>query len=114
MLDFIGRTRFERLGIFKYSQEEGSRAAKMSNQIPARIKNARYRIAMLVQQQIAHEIARARVGNELKLLVDQPHVARSQADAPDIDARVILSKAAPVGEFIWRRITGSRGYDLLA
>ncbi len=114
LLDFIGRTRFERLGIFKYSQEEGSRAAKMSNQIPARIKNARYRIAMLVQQQIAHEIARARVGSELKLLVDQPHVARSQADAPDIDARVILSKAAPVGEFIWRRITGSRGYDLLA
>jgi ribosomal protein S12 methylthiotransferase len=114
LLDFIGRTRFERLGIFKYSQEEGSRAAKMSNQIPASVKNARYRIAMSIQQQIAHEIARAKVGSELKLLVDQPHVARSQADAPDIDARVILSKAASVGEFIWRRITGSRGYDFLA
>jgi ribosomal protein S12 methylthiotransferase len=114
LLEFIERTRFERLGIFKYSQEERSGAAKMSNQIPARIKNARYRIAMLVQQQIAHEIARARVGSELKLLVDHPHVARSQADAPDIDARVILSKAALVGEFIWRRITGSRGYDLMA
>jgi ribosomal protein S12 methylthiotransferase len=114
LLDFIGRTRFERLGIFKYSQEEGSRAAKMSNQTPARIKNARYRTAMSIQQQIAHDIAREKIGSEIKLLVDQPHVARSEADAPDVDGRVILSKAAPVGEFISRKITGSRGYDLLA
>jgi ribosomal protein S12 methylthiotransferase len=92
LLDFIGRARFERLGIFKYSQEEGSRAAKMSNQIPTRIKNARYRIAMSIQQQIAHDIARKKVGSEIKLLVDQPHVARSEADAPDVDARVILSR----------------------
>src|SRR6266403_1676020 len=114
LVDFIGRTRFERLGIFKYSQEEGSRAAKMSNQIPARIKNARYRTAMSIQQQIAHDIAREKIGSEVKLLVDQPLVARSEADAPDVDGRVILSKAAPVGEFISRKITGSRGYDLLA
>jgi ribosomal protein S12 methylthiotransferase len=114
LLDFIKCTRFERLGIFKYSREEGSRAAKMPNQIPARIKNARYRIAMSIQQQIAHDIAREKVGSEIKLLVDQPYVARSEADAPEVDARVILSKTAPVGEFIWRKIIGSRGYDLLA
>src|SRR5216110_4081944 len=52
LLDFIRRTRFERLGIFKYSQEEGSRAAKMPGQIPAKIKSARYREAMSIQQQI--------------------------------------------------------------
>jgi ribosomal protein S12 methylthiotransferase len=114
LLDFIRRTRFERLGVFKYSKEEGSRAAKMPGQIPAKIKNARYRAAMAVQQSIAHEIARENVGRRLKLLVDQPHVARSEADAPDVDARVVLSEAAPVGEFVWRTITGSRGYDLLA
>jgi len=114
LLDFIGRTRFERLGIFKYSQEEGSRAAKMPGQIPAKIKNARYRAAMSVQQQIAHDLTLEKVGSDLKLLVDQPHIARSEGDAPDVDARVILSEAAPVGEFVWRRITGSRGYDLLA
>ena len=114
LLDFIRRTRFERLGIFKYSQEEGSRAAKMPGQIPAKIKNARYRAAMSVQQQIAHDLAREKVGSELKLLVDQPHMARSEGDAPDVDARVVLCEAAPVGEFISRRITGSRGYDLLA
>jgi ribosomal protein S12 methylthiotransferase len=114
LLDFIRRTRFERLGVFKYSQEQGSRAAKMPGQIPATVKNARYRTAMSIQRGIAHEIAGAKIGAELKLLVDQPHAARSEADAPDVDARVILSKEAPVGEFIWRTIAGSRGYDLLA
>ena len=114
LLDFIKHTRFERLGIFKYSREEGSRAAKMPNQVPAGVKNARYRIAMSIQQQIAQDLAREKVGSEIKLLVDQPYVARSEADAPEVDARVILAKTAPVGEFIWRKIIGSRGYDLLA
>jgi len=114
LLEFIRRIRFERLGIFKYSQEEGSRAAKMPGQVPVKIKNARYRMAMSIQREIAHEIAREKTGRELKLLVDQPHVARSEADAPDVDARVVLSKEAPVGEFVQRTIVGSRGYDLLA
>jgi ribosomal protein S12 methylthiotransferase len=114
LLEFIERTRFERLGVFKYSQEEGSRAAKMPEQLPASIKNERYRRAMTVQQRIAREIASANVGRELRLLVDQPLIARTEADAPDVDARVILSEPAAVGEFTIRRITGSRGYDLLA
>ena len=114
LLEFIERTRFERLGVFKYSQEEGSRAAKMPEQIPARIKNERYRRAMTLQQQIAREIAAEKVGHELRLLVDQPLIARTEADAPDVDARVILSEPAAVGEFVTRRINGSRGYDLIA
>ena len=114
LIDFIRRTRFERLGIFKYSQEEGSRAAKMPEQIPAKIKNARYRQAMSVQQSIAHDLAFQKIGSEVKLLVDQPHIARTEGDAPDIDTRVVLSKGAPVGEFVWRSVSGSRGYDLLA
>jgi ribosomal protein S12 methylthiotransferase len=114
LMDFIRRSRFERLGIFKYSQEEGSRAARMTAQVPAKIKNARYRVAMALQQAIAHEIAREKIGSELKVLVDQPHVARTEGDAPDVDARVVLLNPAPVGEFIRRTITGSRGYDLLA
>jgi ribosomal protein S12 methylthiotransferase len=114
LLDFIRRSRFERLGIFKYSQEEGSRAAGMRGQVLAKIKNSRYRAAMAMQQSIAYDLAREKIGNELKLLVDQPHVARSEADAPDVDARVVLSERAPVGEFIRRTVKGSRGYDLLA
>ena len=114
LMGFIERTRFERLGIFKYSQEEGSRAAQMPDQLPSKIKNARYQRAMQLQQKIAHEMARARIGQQVKLLVDQPLVARTEADAPDVDARVILSEPAPVGEFAQRTIKGARGYDLLA
>lgn len=114
LLEFIERTRFERLGVFKYSQEEGSRAAKMTDQIPASVKNDRYRRAMTVQQRIAREMAAEKVGREMRLLVDQPLIARTEGDAPEVDTRVILSQPAPVGEFVRRRITGSRGYDLLA
>jgi ribosomal protein S12 methylthiotransferase len=113
LLDFIECTRFERLGIFKYSREEGSRAPKMPGQISAKVKNERHRRAMTLQQKIAHEIAAAKIGSELKLLVDQPLVARTEADAPDVDTRVVLSQPAPVGEFITRKIQGARGYDLL-
>ena len=114
LLDFIERTRFERLGIFKYSREEGSRAAKMPGQISAKVKNERHRRAMTLQQKIAHEIAADKIGSKLRLLVDQPFVARTETDAPDVDARVLLSQPGPVGEFITREIQGARGYDLLA
>ncbi len=114
LLEFIERIRFERLGIFKYSQEEGSRAAKMPGQISAAQKNSRFRRAMTLQQKIAREIAAEKVGHELKLLVDQPLIARTEADAPEVDTRVILAEAAPVGEFVRRKIRGTRGYDLLA
>ncbi|MDQ3198444.1 MAG: 30S ribosomal protein S12 methylthiotransferase RimO, partial [Verrucomicrobiota bacterium] len=99
LLEFIERVRFERLGVFKYSQEEGSRAAKMPGQISTAQKNARFRKAMTLQQKIAREIAAERVGQELKLLVDQPLIARTEADAPEVDTRVLLAESAPVGEF---------------
>jgi ribosomal protein S12 methylthiotransferase len=86
----------------------------MPGQIPAKVKNERHRRAMTLQQKIAHEIAASKIGTEVKLLVDQPLVARTEADAPDVDARVLLSEPAPAGEFIMRQIRGSRGYDLLA
>ncbi|HUE62279.1 MAG TPA: 30S ribosomal protein S12 methylthiotransferase RimO [Chthoniobacterales bacterium] len=114
LLEFIARVRFERLGIFKYSREEGSRAAKMQGQVPVKLKNARYREAMSIQQKIAHEMARENIGRQLKLLVDQPLIARTEADAPEVDTRVILAKPAQVGEFVVKSITGARGYDLLA
>ncbi|HEV8423390.1 MAG TPA: 30S ribosomal protein S12 methylthiotransferase RimO [Chthoniobacterales bacterium] len=114
LLEFIQHVRFERLGVFKYSQEEGSRAAKMPEQISTARKNLRYRQAMTLQQKIAREIAAAQIGRELRLLVDQPLIARSEADAPEVDTRVILAEPAPVGEFIRRKIRSARGYDLVA
>jgi len=113
LLDFIRRTRFERLGVFCYSQEEGSRAAKMEGQLPQKVKAARYKKAMKLQQRIAREISEAQVGRTIRALTDQPLVARAAADAPDIDGRILLTKAAPVGEFIDVRITGTQVYDLI-
>ncbi len=114
LLDFIERTRFERLGVFVYSREEGSRAAKMPGQVPARIKNRRHREAMKLQQRIASELAAAQAGKTLRVLVDQPRVARSAHDALDVDCRVILSREQPVGEFADVAVTGSYVYDLVA
>ena len=113
LLAFIEQTRFERLGIFTYSQEEGSRAAKMSEQVPVATKNARYRRAMQLQQKIANQLANAMIGKEIKALVEQPLIARSEGDAPEVDTRVLLTTAgAPVGEFVKVRITGTQVYDL--
>jgi ribosomal protein S12 methylthiotransferase len=113
LLDFIRRTRFERLGVFCYSQEEGSRAAKMDGQLPQKVKAARYKKAMKLQQRIAREVSEAQVGRTLRALVDQPLVARAAADAPDIDGRILLAAPAPVGQFIDVEITGTQVYDLV-
>jgi len=114
LLEFIERVRFERLGIFKYSQEESSRAGKMEGQLPEKIKNQRYRAAMKLQQRIAAELAESQRGKILRVLVEQPRIARSEHDAPEVDCRVILSRKSPVGEFINVRATGAQVYDLLA
>ncbi len=112
LLDFITRTRFERLGVFCYSQEEGSRAAKMEGQLPQKVKKARYKKAMKLQQRIAREVSAAQVGKTIRALVDQPLIARGAADAPDIDGRILLREPAPVGEFVNVRIDGTQVYDL--
>jgi ribosomal protein S12 methylthiotransferase len=112
LLEFIARIRFERLGIFTYSQEDGSRAAKMSDQLSAATKNVRYRRAMQLQRQIASELAKSMIGRRIKALVEQPLVARTEGDAPEVDTRVLLARRAPVGEFVKVRITGTQVYDL--
>lgn len=114
LLQFMENVRFERLGIFSYSQEESSRAGKMENQIPVRVKNRRYREAMKLQQRIAAEMAESQQGKTLRVLVEQPRIGRTEHDAPDVDCRVILTKNAPVGSFIDVKVTGAQVYDLVA
>jgi ribosomal protein S12 methylthiotransferase len=112
LLDFIERVRFERLGVFMYSQEEGSRAAKMPDQVAHSIKQARYQEAMELQQKIAREHSLAKLDSELKVLVEQPLVGRTEGDAPEVDTRVLLESPGPVGNFAKVRITGAQVYDL--
>jgi ribosomal protein S12 methylthiotransferase len=112
--DFIEETRFERLGVFRYSREEGTRAAKLPGQIPAKEKERRWRRLMALQQGVAAAVSRESVGRILPVLVEEPGVARGEADAPDIDGRVYVPRELPVGEFTRVAITGCDAYDLSA
>lgn len=114
LCDFIRETRFERLGVFRYSQEEGTRAAKMVDQVPAKVKEARWHRTMALQKEIAADVSHAYVGRRLRVLVEEPGVARGEADAPDIDGRVYVPRDLPVGEFTEVEITSFQDYDLLA
>jgi ribosomal protein S12 methylthiotransferase len=114
LLEFIARIQFERLGVFGYSQEEGSRAAKMAGQVPVAVRRRRHRRAMQLQQRVAAQTSARMVGRRLRVLVDAPLVARTQGDAPDVDGRVLLARPAPVGEFADVVIDGTQVYDLTA
>jgi ribosomal protein S12 methylthiotransferase len=114
LCEFITQARFERVGVFRYSQEEGTRAARFSDQVPAKTKEARWHRVMKLQKQIAADLSGLAVGRTMRVLVDEPGSARGQADAPDVDARVFVPLALPVGEFASVAITGFEGYDLHA
>jgi ribosomal protein S12 methylthiotransferase len=114
LCEFIREAKFDRLGVFRYSQEEGTRAAKMDEQLPKKTKEARWHRTMALQKEIASEVSQAAVGKTLRVLVEEPGVARGEADAPDIDGRVYVPRELPVGEFAEVKITGFHDYDLLA
>lgn len=114
LLNFIQTTKFERLGVFKYSQEDGTRAAKLEDQHNTRIKQARWKRAMALQKEIAAEISNRSLGKSVRVLIEKSGVARSQADAPDIDGRIFVDPSLPVGEFSDVTILGAKDYDLIA
>jgi ribosomal protein S12 methylthiotransferase len=114
LLEFMQARRFERLGVFNYSKEEESRAAKLPDQIHGGTKKRRQREAMLIQQQIAAEHAQTQVGKEMTILADTPLLGRTEGDAPDVDCRVHFTSPVEAGEFHRVRVTGTRGYDIEA
>ncbi|MCE0483701.1 MAG: 30S ribosomal protein S12 methylthiotransferase RimO [Methylacidiphilales bacterium] len=114
LLKFIEETRFERLGVFKYSREEGTRAAKRDDQVHPRTKQSRWVKAMALQRHIALELTAAAKGRRIRVLVESPGIARSEADAPEVDARVFVPDHLPVGEFAEVTVTSSKEYDLIA
>jgi ribosomal protein S12 methylthiotransferase len=114
LCEFVRETQFERLGVFRYSQEEGTRAAKMEEQISPKVKEARWHRVMALQHAIAANVSKGYVGRSLRVLVEEPGVARGEADAPDIDGRVYVPRTLPVGAFVDVKITGYQDYDLLA
>jgi ribosomal protein S12 methylthiotransferase len=114
LLEFIREFRFERAGVFQYSKEEGTRAEKMDGHLHHATRKSRWSRAMAELQKIAGETNQAQVGKAVRVLVEQPGVARTQWDAPEIDGSVMVDEAIPVGEFANITIGDWRGYDLVA
>lgn len=149
LVGFVRAMRFERLGVFTYSREEGTPAAKLAGHVPARVKRARSRQLMRVQRTISREVLESYAGRVIKVLVegqrrpefdldgiDWEHglvrqskvsvclsgaselfVARSEADAPEIDGVVFVhspKKTLQVGQFAWVKVVGHTDYDLVA
>ncbi|MDD6036297.1 MAG: 30S ribosomal protein S12 methylthiotransferase RimO [Lachnospiraceae bacterium] len=121
LLDFVKEVQFDRLGVFTYSKEENTPAAKMKGQITAREKRRRQKEIMELQQEIAFKHARQKIGKryvamiEGKMPGDGVYLARTYMDAPNIDGYLFVESDEQYesGEFVKVRITGAKGYDLM-
>ena len=121
LLDFVEKMRFDRLGVFTYSKEEGTPAAKMKPQIPARVKKKRQKDLMLLQQKIAFEAAGEMEGRVVDAIVEgqlvgEPvYLARTYKDAPGVDGVLFIEtqRELMTGDLVKAVITGSREYDLI-
>ena len=116
LLEFIEEARFERLGMFQYSQEDHTPAGTMTQQLSPKVKKQRYRRAMSVQQRVSRGVQQGFVGKTIRVLVENGGaggwVGRSHADAPEIDGSVQVIGKAQVGEFATVKVTGATEYDL--
>ncbi len=120
LLDFVKEARFDRLGAFTYSAEEGTPAAAMPGQIDEDVKQARLDQLMMLQQSISMEINQARIGSTCEVLVDGfdeesgRFYGRSLLEAPESDGCIWLGGASALtpGEYVDVRITGADAYDL--
>lgn len=121
--EFVAAQRFENAGVFKYSQEEGTVAGAMPNQIPEEIKENRYHELMALQAEISEELHQDLEGQELDVVIegfDEENpalaVARSYREAPDIDGNIFVENAdnLHIGEFAKVRILQGFTYELVA
>ena len=120
VLSFITEERFDRLGVFPYSQEEGTPAASMENQIPESVKNKRLSRIMELQQEIAFQKAEEQRGRILKALItgyDEEEgrvILRSYMDSPEIDSFIFVEGPERVsGDFVRVKVVDTEGYDLI-
>ena len=119
--EFVKRMRFDRLGVFTYSREEDTAAARMSGHLPEFIKNRRKNKIMKLQQTIAFDKAREEVGKTMTVFVegkmpeDGVYVCRTYKDAPGVDGYLFLEteKDLMTGDLIRARVTDAREYDLV-
>ena len=129
LLDFVKTARFERLGAFRYSEEEGTYGAEnFKDSISSRVKQERLDTLMTLQSEISYEFNQSRVGTEINVIVDDfvdgVFVCRSEFESPEVDGEILvkydtsvvgdIDPYSLVGEFIKVRVTGADEYDLIA
>ncbi|MDD6772073.1 30S ribosomal protein S12 methylthiotransferase RimO [Inconstantimicrobium porci] len=117
--NFVEEIKLDNLGVFTYSQEEGTPAAKMDNQVEEEVKERRRNEIMQVQHEVAEEINNLKVGNIYNVLIEgyngREYIGRSFGMAPDVDGTILIKNADKlnVGDFIKVQITDRREYDLI-
>ncbi len=122
LLEFVREVRFERVGAFAYSREEGTRAAELPEQVPPEMAEQRRDELMAAQQDIAFELAAERIGERTEVLMEEGEPldgdlwpARSAQEAPDVDPLIYVHPPAPPpGRFARVEIVDSVGYDCIA
>lgn len=118
---FVEGMRFDRLGVFAYSPEEGTEAAEMENQVDENIKEERRNELMSIQQDIAFEMSESRIGREMlvmiegKLADENAYVGRTYMDAPGVDGNIFITTDADLmtGDFVKVKVAGAVEYDLI-
>ena len=120
MLDWVKRTRFDRLGIFAYSHEEDTHAYSLKDDVSAKTKKARAAAVMEAQMVISREMNEAKVGRVYKTLIDHKDgdlwVGRTEQDSPEVDNEVQIDAKKDylrIGDFVDVRVTGAGEYDLI-
>ena len=118
LVDFVQEIRFDRVGTFQFSFEEGTTSAPLGDPVPAPVKQERFETLMELQQGISMQINQSYVGKTLDVLVEGfdnengISVGRSYRDAPEIDGLVFVEGKLEVGQIVPVRITGAMSYDL--
>ena len=120
LCDFVREVRFERLGVFPYSEEEGTYSAeKLTDDVPEEVKQERVERLMSLQQRVATELNQERVGRTMRVIVDGRqgdfYVARSEYDSPEVDQEILIptdGKRLYKGRFYEVKITDAADYDL--
>ena len=118
---FVKEMRFDRLGVFPYSAEEGTPAAKMKKQVPSFIKNRRKNIIMKMQQQIAFDKAEEMIGRKLEVLIEGKlpeegvFIGRTYKDAPNVDGMIFVNsdRELVTGDVVTVGVTDFHEYDLI-
>ncbi|MDD2679991.1 MAG: MiaB/RimO family radical SAM methylthiotransferase [Candidatus Omnitrophica bacterium] len=119
LLDFIKDARFERLGAFTYSREEGTRAYAFKGQVPEKLKSERLDAVMSAQREIARQVNGKFLGESLTVLIDEEengsYLGRTQYDAPEVDGLVYVrsKKKLSPGDFVKVKISDTLEYDLV-